>query len=63
MSMRQGYLRPPRSRWRPKPDRGQALGSADTTNGVGPPLLTLTLSLFLMAIIAVLVFVACAVLQ
>jgi hypothetical protein len=63
MSLRHGFLRPPRRRWHPKPDRGRALGSTGFTNGAGPPLLTLTLSLFLIAIMAVLVFVTGAVLQ
>jgi hypothetical protein len=40
-----------------------ALGSTDTAKSGGPPLLTLALSLLLMVVIAVLVFVACAVLQ
>jgi hypothetical protein len=63
MSLRHGYLRPPRRRWHSKPDRRRALISTDATKSVGPPLLTLALSLCLMAVIAALVFVACAVLQ
>jgi hypothetical protein len=63
MSLRHGYVGPLRRRWRPKPERHHALGSTDTAKSGGPPLLTLALSLLLMVVIAVLVFVACAVLQ
>jgi hypothetical protein len=63
MSLRHGYLRPPRRQWPPRPNRRRALISTDAGKSVGSPLLMLALSLFLMTVIAVLVFVACAVAQ
>lgn len=63
MSLRHGYLRPPRRQWPPRPHRPRAVVSTEAGKRVGMPLLMLALSLFLMTVTAVLVLVAYAVAQ